>query len=70
MTKDFARMDRVELEHALTVRVFESNLIVRSLSLMGVQVDLDLVDKYNRAHPTGYTEIIVVRVGEDDADGA
>jgi hypothetical protein len=53
-----------EMRKALTLRLFELNLLVRCLNLFGVKVTLDLVERVNGAHPDGYTEVVVV--GDDD----
>lgn len=52
-------MEAEELLDALRVRAFEVNLIVRALSLIGVRVQVDLVERYNPAHSDSYTEIII-----------
>ena len=48
-----------ELEAELAQAIFEANLLTRALSLMGMRVGLDLVERDNLAHPDGYTEILV-----------
>lgn len=65
MPKQLSEMSVEELKQALVVRTFEANVIVRALDLLGVRVDMDVVDRTNIAHPNGYPEILL---GIDDAD--
>jgi hypothetical protein len=57
--KPLEQMRAADLEEALAVRVFEANLIVRALSIYGVRVHLDLVERVDVVHPGARTEIIV-----------
>lgn len=59
MPKELHEMTVAELQDALLVRTFEVNIIIRALSLLGVQVDADVVERVNKMHPNGYPEIIV-----------
>jgi hypothetical protein len=59
MSKDLHEMTVKELRDELIVRAFELNLIMRGLSVLGVKVDVDTVERTNAAQPEGYPEIIV-----------
>ena len=39
--------------------LFELNLVIRCLALVGVKLNLDVVERSNPAQPDGYQEIII-----------
>lgn len=58
--KALASLSDTELREALIRRIYESNLILRSLILRGIEVQVDMVDRApNAVYPEGYTEIHV-----------
>lgn len=57
MSDNFADPSDDELTAQIVRLAFELNLLLRVCSLRGVDVNVDLVDRKNEAHPDGYTEI-------------
>lgn len=64
MTKDLHDMNAEELHQYMVLKVFEANMVIRALDLLGYAVDADVVGRpADAAHPHGYPEL-VVRVRE------
>jgi len=61
-SKAVEHMDADELAQYLTIRVYEANLIMRCLGLMGVKVAVDVVDREHAGYPEGYRPEIVARM--------
>ncbi len=59
LPSDLSALSRGEVIALLQVHVFETNLLMRSLLLMGVPINVDTVDRTDAAYPDGRPEIII-----------
>ena len=64
LPSNLTTLSREQIERLLAEGVFEVNLLMRALCLMGVPVNADLVDRSDVVYPKGRPEFIVT-VGHD-----